>query len=297
MPEHASWSLRAGDEIVPGLVARRLLGGGNAYEAYLAFDETLYAPVVVKVVRPDQVDDEATLRGLHREVQALDRVQHPSIVRGFSAQFDGARPHVVLENIDGPRLSSLIRRHGPLPVQQLLPLALELASAAHYLRFRDVVHLDIKPSNVIMGAPARLIDLSVARSAEAAARLSSPIGTDDYMAPEQCDPPSTGVVGYAADIFGIGATLFHAAAGYQPFDDGDPDAPGLADRYPQVVAAPRDLPHFVAPEVGELILGCLQHDPEKRPLPEALAESVEPLMAVMPKGRLAGFKIATSYGS
>ena len=75
---------------------------------------------------------------------------------------------MVLEHIDGPRLSSLIRRHGPLPEQQYLPLAIDIASALHYLRYVDVVHLDIKPSNIIMGAPARLIDLSVARSRERA---------------------------------------------------------------------------------------------------------------------------------
>ena len=58
------------------------------------------------------------------------------------------------------------------------------------------MHLDIKPSNIIMGAPARLIDLSVARSIEAAASLRHPIGTDAYMAPEQCEPPATGTVGW-----------------------------------------------------------------------------------------------------
>ena len=76
---------------------------------------------------------------------------------------DGPRPHLVLEHLEGPRLSQLLRKHGALPMEQLLPLALELASALHYLAGQDVVHLDVKPSNVIMGAPARLIDLSVTR--------------------------------------------------------------------------------------------------------------------------------------
>ena len=69
-----SWGFEQGDEITPDLVTVKLLGGGSSYEAYLAFDEVTYGPVVVKVVRPDQVDDESSLRGLRREVRrALDR--------------------------------------------------------------------------------------------------------------------------------------------------------------------------------------------------------------------------------
>ena len=115
----------------------------------------------------------------------LDTVRHPVIVRGFDAVLDGDRPHLLLEHLEGPRLSSLVRRHGPLALEQLLPLALELASALHYLAGRELVHLDVKPGNVVMGAPARLIDLSVARSVDEAAALRHVVGTDGYLSPEQ----------------------------------------------------------------------------------------------------------------
>jgi len=118
----SSWELAQGDEIDGGLIAMKLLGGGSAYEACLAFGEKLYAPVVVKVIRPDQVADSATMRGLERECDMLQLLNHPAIVRGFRANLSAAKPYVVLENLDGPRLSSLIRRHGPLSPQQLLPL-------------------------------------------------------------------------------------------------------------------------------------------------------------------------------
>lgn len=289
----SEWGFERGDEIVPDVIAQRLLGGGAAYEAYLAFDEVLYTPIVIKVVRPDQIDDESTLRGLDREIAALDRLDHPAVVRYFHASTDGPRPYVALENIDGPRLSLLIRRHGPLPVQQLLPLGLELASALHYLRARDVLHLDIKPSNVIMGSPARLIDLSVARSEVAAAELAYPVGTDDYMAPEQCDPPTTGVPTYASDMWGLGATLFHAAAGYRPFDDGAGDeAAAVEARFPQLVDHPYELPEFVDGGVAKLILACLDPHPARRPAPREFAEALEPLLDAMPKARLSGFKVA-----
>lgn len=289
----SEWGFAPGDQIVPDVIAQKLLGGGEAYEAYLAFDEVLYTPVVMKVVRPDQVENESTLRGLSREVTALGRLEHPAVVRYFHADVDGPRPYVALENIDGPNLSSLIRRHGQLPVQQLLPLGLEIASALHYMQTRDVLHLDVKPSNIIMGAPARLIDLSVARSEVAASELTYAIGTDDYMAPEQVDPPATGTPGFAADMWGLGATMFHAAAGYRAFDRSseNDDAP-LEARYPQLVDDPYVMPDFVHPDVAKLILSCLHPEPAGRPTPREFAESLEPLMAAMPKARLSGFKVS-----
>ena len=286
-----SWEFADGDSITPDLTAIKRLGGGEAYDAYLAFDDITYAPVVVKVVRPGQVENESTLRGLHREVEALARVNHPVVVRGLRSVVDGARPHVVLEHLDGPRLSSLVRRYGPLPEQQYLPLAIEVASALHYFRRVGYVHLDIKPSNIIMGAPARLIDLSVARRLDAAEALTYPIGTDAYMSPEQTEPPHTGTPGFASDTWGLGASLFEAIAGYKAFDEGDANAPELGQRFPQVVDLPYSLPDRVPADVAKVVYAALEPDPANRPLPHELAESLEPALARAPRGKLAGFKV------
>ena len=214
------WGLREGDAITDDLVAVRRLGGGATYEAYLAFDEVTWGPVVTKLVRPDLVEDASSLRGLRREAAALAAVNHPVVVRGLRWTDEGPRPHLVLENLDGPRLSTLVRRHGRLQPQQYLVLGIELASALHYLRRLGWVHLDVKPSNIIMGAPARLIDLSVARTIEDAARLKHVIGTDRYLAPEQADPGRAGVPGPASDVWGLAAVLFEAVSGVRPFRDG-----------------------------------------------------------------------------
>ena len=287
------WALREGDPITAELTAMRLLGGGSAYEAYLAFDEVTYAPVVVKMIRPDQVDDSSSLRGLRREVQALADVNHPVVVRGLRHVADGERPHVVLEHIDGPRLSSLIRRYGPLQEQQYLPLAIDIASALHYFRHTGHVHLDIKPSNIIMGAPARLIDLSVMRSVEAAAALTYPIGTDAYLSPEQADPPHAGVPGPASDVWGLGATLFHAVAGERAYAAGDPDADALTSRYPQVGQSLGVLPDRTPAPVAKLIHACLEQLPENRPAPHEIADALQPVLEQQPRSRLAGaFKVS-----
>ena len=254
----ASWNLGEGDPITDELTAMQLLGGGNAYEAYLAFDEITYAPVVVKMLRPDQVSDETSLRGLRREVATLAEVNHPVVVRGLRHELEGERPHVVLEHIDGPRLSSLIRRYGPLQEQQYLPLAIDIASALHYLRHVDVVHLDIKPSNIIMGAPARLIDLSIARSVGRAPRAST-----TSSAPTSTSRPSRRTPAIAASparpaTSGASARpCSRRSPATAPFDDGDPDAARLEDRFPQLVDEPYELPDRVPDEVAQ--------DPVRRP--------------------------------
>lgn len=263
------WGLAAGDELVPGRVVHRLLGGGWSYEAYLVFDEDLHHGAVAKVLRPGRVGDPASRDGLAREASILDSVRHPVIVRSFDAVLDGDRPHLLLEHLEGPRLSSLVRRHGRLAPEQLLPLALELASALHYLARRGLVHLDVKPGNVVMGAPARLIDLSVARSVEEAAELDHVIGTDQYLSPEQA-APEAGAVGPAADVYGLGATLFYAGTGRAP--------------------AGAEIPDAVPWAVGELVLSCLAPRPGDRPTPAEVAAAVEPLIAQLPRPVLAGFR-------
>jgi serine/threonine protein kinase len=269
----------------------RLLGGGERYEAYLGFDDHRYCPVVVKVVRPDQVDDRSARRGLRREYELARRLDHPGLLRAFGLVEEGPRPYLVLEHIEGPRLSTLLRRHGPLPPQQLLPLGIELAAAVHYLAAEQVVHLDIKPSNIIMGAPPRLIDLSIARSADEAARLDYSVGTDRYLAPEQADPPATGRPGPAADVWALGVTLFEAHAGYRAFEDGvdDPHAPA-GQRWPQVVTEPRPLPDSTPPELAKVVLACLHRRPDARPAPAEVAEALEPLLAALPKPVLSGLR-------
>lgn len=290
MSKHDSWNLAEGDALTTELTAMRLLGGGFAYEAYLAFDEITYSPVVVKVLRPEQVTAESSLRGLRREIATLATVNHPVVVRELRHELEGPRPHVVLEHIDGPRLSTLIRRYGPLQEQQYLPLAIDVASALHYLRHVEVVHLDIKPSNIIMGAPARLIDLSIARSFEKAAGTTAQLGTDFYMAPEQVDPGRRGVPGPASDVWGLGATLFEAVAGRRAFDDGDPDASDLAGRFPQLDGAPYELPGKVPADIVKLVHATLEADPANRPLPHEVSSALEPALARQPRGKLT-FKV------
>ena len=284
------WRFTEGEPIDDGLSTLRLLGGGERYETYLAYDERRLALVAVKVVRPDLTTDAVARRGLAREAELLVRLSHPAIVRSFGAVLDGPRPYLLLEHLEGPRLSSLVRRHGPLDLEQLAPLGVQLASAAHYMAAEGVVHLDIKPSNVIMGAPARLIDLSIARTADLLPGRVRPIGTDAYMAPEQCDPVGRGPLTPAADVWGIGATLHHAALGRATFaaaadtqDEAAPAPAPSAARFPQLVRPPEPLPSRLPRALAEVVTRCLAADPGDRPTAAEVAAAFEGLAAALPR--------------
>ena len=289
-PEQSRWRFGEGDEIVPGRSAIKRLGGGLRYEAYLAWDDHLRSLVVVKVVRPGLVEDRRTLNGLASEVELLDRLDHPVLLRSFGAALDGPRPHVVLEHLEGPRLSTLLRKYGPLLPEQLVPLAVQLGAAIHYLGREGVVHLDIKPSNIIMGGPPRLIDLSVARTVEQCGRIRGPVGTDGYMSPEQCLPGAGVPVGTAADAWGLGVTLYRAVRGERPFTKGDRDSREPSERWPQLVEAPRPLNGTVASAIADPIMACLARDPAGRPAPAEVADRFEQVLEGLPKPRLARLK-------
>lgn len=283
------WDLAEGDVIAPGRYAVRLLGGGRRYEAYLAWDDTLHTLVVVKLIRPGQTENEGTLAGMAGEAEILTRLAHPSLVRCFDAVLTGERPHLVLELLDGPRLSTLERRYGII-VEQLLPLALQLCSVLHYMASQGYAHLDVKPRNIIMSSTPKLIDLSVAQPFERARTSTSPIGTDMYMAPEQCDPARFERIGPTTDVWGLGVTLYEALAGRRPFPDGDEGSERLAARYPQTALAPEPIPRDVPPAVAEIILSCLVADPAGRPTAAEVADELEPLAAMLPQPRLGRFR-------
>jgi serine/threonine protein kinase len=279
--ERPTWGLVEGDVIAPGRTVLRALGGGRRYEVFLVWDEHRLAVLVAKLLRPELARDPVALRELADEGTALARLAHPVLVRGFDVVTDGRFPHLLIEHLEGPTLRELTDRDGPLALEQLLPLGLHVASALHYLAGEGIVHLDVKPDNVVMGAPPRLIDLSVARTVEAARRLRRPVGTDSFMAPEQCDG-AFGEIGPWSDVFGLAATLYFALAGVRPFPRGG------AQRFPQLERDPEPLPRRVPGELDALVAAALARDPAARPTAAEFASGLEPLVAALPQRLVLG---------
>lgn len=259
----ASWGLRPGDEVVPGGFVEAALGGGERTEAYLVRDPRGHASVV-KILRPDRTADAGALRRLAREARLLGRLDHPGITRVLRLELSAARPFLEIEHVPGPRLSTDVRHHGPLVARDVARLGRQLAEVLAHVHQRGVVHLDVKPANVVLGSVLHLIDFSVAHDVEHAARIDGFVGTDAWASPEQADPTRWSLIGPASDVWGLGATLFFAATGRRPFPGGDRHGTGAA-RFPQLSAAAPVLPAGVPPALAALIGELLASGSAARP--------------------------------
>lgn len=258
-----SWGFRRGDLIDPSLVVIDGIGGGTRYEVFHAWDRTLFCEVAAKTVRPHRVADERAMQGFERELGLGRRLAHPNLVRTLRWSL-AERPYIVLEYVTAQTLFDHLGDVGPVSVPESALLGVRMCSALHYLHSSGVIHLDVKPANLTMGDPPRLLDLGLARTAVRPQRLSNRVGTASYMAPEQAarDPISP-----ASDVFGLGVTLYEAVSGMLPFPEGDPEAEAPEDRYPQIVidAVPLRDVKDVPERFHALVMAMLERDPERRP--------------------------------
>jgi eukaryotic-like serine/threonine-protein kinase len=279
-----SWEFEEGALIAPGRsVLRRLITTSEVYDPYLVWDDRRFAIMVAKVVQPQYVNIAWARRAMQREWKALKRLHHPIVVRAFDAVHDGPNPHILLEHLEGFTLRQVVHREGPLPIEQVLPLALHLASALHYFAAEGFVHMDVKPANVIMAAPARLIDLSLVHTVKENRTLKHYVGTDPWMSPEQCIPGEGPLIGPAADVWGMSATLHYACSGSVPYPRPAHDEwYSKADRFPQLEDDPLPLPAEVPPLLQDMIKQGLSRDPEDRPTASEFAAALEPLVSELP---------------
>jgi eukaryotic-like serine/threonine-protein kinase len=248
----------------------------NGFDVYDAWSVERHSRVVIKTPRPDRLDDHVLLRRLEREGRLLYGLTHPHIVRGYDL-LPAPVPAIVTETLRGETLSHLVREADGLSAAETAVLGLQLSSAVGYLHGQEYLHLDLKPSNIVVDAGrAILIDLSIARKP---GRATPGLGTWSYLAPEQAVGRR---LGPEADVWGIGAVLFAALTARAPFEDseadesedtddeGPDDFPQLTERAP-LVGTLRDLPASLA----EVVDACLEPDPWRRPSVAELVAALE----------------------
>jgi serine/threonine protein kinase len=238
----------------------------RALDVYDAWSDERGCRCTVKTVRPDRLGEDDVVRGLLHEGRLLISMSHPNLVRAYAVH-TAPRPALVLETLGGETLAHLVENGAkPLSPVELGHLGLQLGSALRYLHGRRILHLDLKPSNVIV-EPGRvkLIDLSHACPPGPA---PAGRGTWCYMAPEQArgDP-----VGAAADVWGLAAVLYESAASRAAFGDEDGDEEVDFPQLHRRATSVRRRRRLPAP-LGEVIDAGLEPDPEQRPhLHEILA--------------------------
>ena len=264
-PDDGPPPLAPGAEPAPGYRVLAHLRRGEDLDVYDLWSEERGCRCVGKALRPDRGGHRGARGRLLREGRLLLRLTHPPIVRAYEVR---ARPDplVVLETLPGETVGHMIEAQGRLPLGDVAFLGLHLCSALGYLHRHGVLHLDLKPSNVIAaGSVAKLLDLSLARPP---GRCRGGVGTPGFMSPEQ---DRGGTLGAWTDVWGIGALLYAAATGEDPVeveegereeDDRQSDQPPLPLRR-----------HRRAPAAFAAVVdACLASDPDARPdLPVLMA--------------------------
>ena len=238
---------------LPGYRVIEHLSRTLRFDTYEVWSEDRACSCVAKVVREDRRGEPRVREALIAEGERLIGLVHPHIVRGYELI---AHPEtaLIMETLDGETLAHLIdRTPGGLPAEDVAWLGMHLGSALRYLHNRDLLHLDVKPANVVAdGGRAKLLDLSLARPP---GRSDAGVGTWCYLSPEQ---DAGGELGPAADVWGLGMTLYEAATG----DEVEGRPPSARGRITDALAAAID--------------DCLQPDPAARPSLEQLMERIAP---------------------
>jgi serine/threonine-protein kinase len=196
----------------------RLLQRGGMGEVYLARDPVLDRELAVKVIA-SELEDESAKRRFVGEARAAGRLRHPNIVTIFDAGEHEGRPYIAMEYVPGETFRSLIRRRATLSLARRLELIEGACAGLAHAHAAGVVHLDIKPDNLMVDTDGvvKVLDFGIARVLEGGAHVTRHLlGTLRYMSPEQM---VGGPLDYKCDVFSIGCSLYELVA-YAPAFEG-----------------------------------------------------------------------------
>jgi serine/threonine-protein kinase len=210
--------------VVGELIADRyeleeLVGTGGMSSVYRAHDRLLERDVALKVLHPQFTADTDYVERFRREARSVAQLSHPNIVTVIDRGEQDDRQFIVFEYVAGENLKALVEREGPLPEEQAVRLALQIARALGFAHEHGLVHRDVKPQNVLLNGDgqAKVTDFGIARSLDVKSGLTQTgtvMGTSDYIAPEQARGSQ---VDEQSDIYSLGAVLYELLTGEVPF--------------------------------------------------------------------------------
>ena len=266
----ASEPLRPGDpDHLGAYELQGRLGAGGMGTVYLGRTPQ-GRPVAVKVVRTEFTPDGEFPARFRSEVNRARQVPPFCTAEVLDADLDHEPPYLVVEYVDGPTLTDVVRNRGPLSPAALQSAAVGIATALTAIHGAGVIHRDLKPGNVLFALGGlKVIDFGIARPLEATSahtRTDQMVGTVAYMAPERFDEHPDLRLSPAADIFAWGAVVMFAATGRTPFQADS--APGTAMR---ILTQAPDLTGLAEPLRG-IVARALAKDPAERPTARELLD-------------------------
>jgi serine/threonine protein kinase len=252
------------------------LGAGGMGEVYKARDTRLDRTVAIKVLPEAFAADAERLVRFRREAKVLASLNHPHIAAIYGLEESGGIEAIVLELVEGETLAERLAR-GPLPPDEGLEIARQIAEALEAAHERGIVHRDLKPANIKLtpGGQAKVLDFGLAKAlvgdvsspdistsptlTAAATQAGVALGTAAYMSPEQARGKA---VDKRADVWAFGAVLYEMLTGRHPFS-----GETVSDILASVLKSDPDwtaLPATTPAAIRRLLRRCLQKDPRQR---------------------------------
>jgi serine/threonine-protein kinase len=256
------------------------IGAGGMGQVFLAEHAALRRRVALKVLPGKQALDPANVDRFYREARAAAALDHPNIVHAYDVACDRGTHFLVLEYIDGETLDRTLAARGRLAVGESVGYAVQAAAGLQHAHEKGVAHRDIKPANLLVGRDGivKILDLGLAQFFEdSGTKLNrgadGVMGTTDYVAPEQLIDSAS--ADHRADIYNLGATLYHLLTGRPPFE-GTTAAKMIAHHLSAVTPA-HDVCRDVPEELSEIVEKMLAKDPADR-----YSTAAEVVQALMP---------------
>ena len=260
-------------------VIDRTLGSGGMARVYRARHKVLERKVAIKVLYGELSADHRLARRFEREAHSLSRIRHPNIVEVLDfGRTDTGLLYMIMELLEGRTLGLTLKR-GPIELRESVRIASDIARGLQAVHALGYVHRDLKPQNVVLDRrslpPAiKILDFGLVGLIEGdpqdtpLTRQGAFFGTPIYMSPEQA---AGEVAGPAADMYALGIILYELLTGKPPFSG---EVRQLAHQHIYVTPKP---PSEVETPLADLVLRLLQKDPNERPKPSELLETLEDL--------------------
>ena len=211
---------------VDGFSIEQIIGRGGMGVVYKGFDAELNRPVAIKFLAPHLSVSGVARKRFAREAQAAAAVVHPNVVPIYSIGTSQKRPYIVMALVSGRSLQKHVEEHGPLPADDVVRIAQQIAAGLSAAHEQGLVHRDIKPANILLEKEVSRVlitDFGLARAADDAGLTQSGwlAGTPHYMSPEQTMGDD---VDHRSDLFSLGSVMYFMATGREPFRAENPYA-------------------------------------------------------------------------
>ena len=252
---------------------RQMLGSGGMGEVYLAEHQMMKRPCAIKVIRPEKAGDPQVLARFEREVQATAKLSHWNSIDiyDYGRTADGTF-YYVMEFLPGHNIGELVRDYGPLPAGRVVYLMRQVCEALTEAHGHGLVHRDIKPANIFcayrggMFDVAKLLDFGLAKpltdvQESGLTQEGTITGSPLFMSPEQATGGPD--VDERSDIYSLGAVMYLMTTGKPPFDYAAP-LKVLVAHASETPVSPRELNPEIPVELDEIIMRCLEKQPEDR---------------------------------